>query len=337
MADRSAVVTKISMHHTLYFSGIIEPITKRAVISPFEGTIVSMPHHYGEKIKEGDLLFVLNSQEFEKQYHDALFDYLKAKDAEQIAKRRLLGMETLWKDGLIAKNALLSERAQRRSVKIAYLQAKRRFNTVMEKIEGHLKPPVLDTKISNARKELLLKAPLSGIWLYPPKVDNVFSSLEEGSKVKAGEVLGFVGDLSRLAIHIQVNEVELSTLSQGMSAHVTSPHFGKDALIGTLQHIDAEALEGKREFGARVEVSHLSPEMAEKIRVGMHVILALKSEATFALALPSDAIYEKEGRVFVTVQDHKNKKDEREISIGKFQGKMVAIESGLQEGDKVVF
>ncbi len=49
------------------------------ITSPCDGVIESLAFHYGDAVKQNQLLFVLSSEKFQTDYKAALTQYLKAK------------------------------------------------------------------------------------------------------------------------------------------------------------------------------------------------------------------------------------------------------------------
>src|SRR5438132_5685866 len=90
---------------TLYFPGVVRPYTLFPVVTKFPGNIEKMPVNYGQEVKTGDLLFVIQSQGIIKDFRSNLQNYIKAKASLQNAQYQFNGNEELYKLGLISKIA----------------------------------------------------------------------------------------------------------------------------------------------------------------------------------------------------------------------------------------
>ena len=83
---------------------MIKPLSLTSVSTPFDSVIVEKKVSFGQTVKKGDLLFVIESSELEKEYDQVLAGYLKAKDDLSTGVSKFSGTDDLWKLGLISKN-----------------------------------------------------------------------------------------------------------------------------------------------------------------------------------------------------------------------------------------
>ena len=102
--EHSIVVKEQTISSTLHFTGNVQPLQENALTSPMEAVVESMPFHYGQWVKKGQVVFTLNSTELQKQYNETLTEYLKAKDSYSIAKAKFNGTQDLLKSSPISKN-----------------------------------------------------------------------------------------------------------------------------------------------------------------------------------------------------------------------------------------
>src|SRR5437762_10094006 len=68
-----------SISNTLFYTGTIQPLKASVITSPVDGVVVDMPFQYGERVKKGQLLFVLSSAKFLSDYKAALTQFVKTK------------------------------------------------------------------------------------------------------------------------------------------------------------------------------------------------------------------------------------------------------------------
>ena len=93
------VVKEAALKSSLYFSGVVAPLHTTTVTTPIEGFIHKKYYAFGEKIKKGSPLFVIDASASSKNYSKTLTAYLKAKDQFTIEKNKFSGTQQLWKDG----------------------------------------------------------------------------------------------------------------------------------------------------------------------------------------------------------------------------------------------
>ncbi len=347
------VVAAKSLKKILHFSGTVAPIREHSIVSPMEAVIEAMNFHYGQRVKKGDVVLTLISTELQKQYNETLTDYLKAKDNFSVIQAKFNGTKELWHAGLISKNNYLSEKSGLWTSRITLMQAKRKLTELLDKMDQHHKTGDFSNlnladfeqvrQVLTANHNLIqLKAPGDGVLLYPPKSgDDKTTRITVGSEVKSGQVIALVGDLSGISIEIDVPEVDIDKIHSGMHAQVTGVAFGKEVLQGTLVAINAQASNsssgGLPSFTALVEVTHLSPKQQLWLKVGMSAAIELQSDSGKQLFVPLAAVTREQGNSVVQVKNKTGALERRIVTTGSVQEGSVVIETGLQEGDVVVY
>lgn len=347
---RYAVIAK-AIHKKVHFTGTIQPLHESTVTSPMEAVVDKMNFHYGQKVKKGDVILTLNSNELQKQFNDNLTDYLKAKDSYSIAKAKFSGTQDLWNSGLLAKNNYISEKSNMDTVRVTLMQSKRKLTELLEKIDEGTLPNMSSLSLADfdklrailASKHNLirLKAPTSGVLLYPPKAgEDKTARITVGSSIKSGQVIALIGDLSGISIEIEVPEIDISQIRAGMSAVINGIAFGKHPLKGRLIAVNAQASNagnGLPFFTAVVEVAILTPEQQALIKVGMSASIELTIDNGKQLFIPIAAIKRDKGQSLVTVQTASGVMDQRRITTGSAQADSVVVETGLKSGEVVVY
>ncbi|KTC64638.1 Membrane-fusion protein (plasmid) [Legionella adelaidensis] len=342
-------VQSTTLHKSLFFTGTMQPLRETTLTAPLDSVIDSMPHSYGQKVQKDDKVFILNSAELQKQYNETLTEYLKAKDAYVIAKSKFTGTQDLWNAGLIAKNSYIGEKSGLNTAKIALMQATERLSDLLEKTgENSANFASLSfsdfekvKKILSIKHNLVnIKATSPGVLLYPPKNSEEKSNqLTVGSSVKAGHVLGLIGDLSGVRIEIEIPEVDIDKVKPGMRAMVRSVSFPNEELTGEIVAINAQATSGNGaalpSFPAVIEVRNLSSQQQEWVKVGMSANIELFIDNHNKLMIPIQAIRHHNGKSIVSLV--KNGKIQQQIiTTGATNGDQVVVTSGLHENDEIV-
>jgi multidrug efflux pump subunit AcrA (membrane-fusion protein) len=341
------------LHKVLHFTGTIQPIQEHSIVSPMEALVETMNFHYGQPVKKGEVVLVLTSAELQKQYNETLTDYLKAKDSYSIAQAKFIGTDDLWQAGLLSKNNYLSEKSGVNTARVTLMQASRKLSELLEKMdEDNNSLPLANLsladfakikKILSANHNLIhLKAPGDGVMLYPPKSgDDKTTRISVGSSVKAGQVIALIGDLKGISVEIDVPEVDIDKIHPGIKALINGVAFGKHQLEGTLVAVNAQASNtsagGLPSFTAMVEVKKLTKEQQRWIKVGMSAAIELKIEGEKQLLIPIAAVKRDQGNSVVQVKNNKGMMEQRIITTGPAQADAVVVESGLKEGDVVVY
>ena len=318
-----------------------------------EAVVETMSFHYGQMVKKGDVVLTLNSNELQKQYNDILTDYLKATDNYSITRAKFTGTQDLWKAGLLSKNNYLSEKTGVDTARVTLMQVCHKLTELLEKMDEHsnsLNLANLSLSDFDKLKQVLtanhnlirLRATGDGVMLYPPKSgEDKTTRIGVGSSIKSGQVIALVGDLKGISVEIDVPEVDIDNIRPGMKATISGVAFGKHQLSGTLVAVNAQASNtssgGLPSFSAVVEVTKLTSEQQRWIKVGISAAIELKVEGQKQLLIPIAAVKREQGNSVVRVKNDKGVIEKRIVTTGAAQADAVVIETGLNEGDVIIY
>lgn len=350
---KSYQVNYESVNKSLYFSGTIQPLNESAMTSPVDATIEKMNCHFGQWVKKGEPVMTLRSDELQKQYNETLTEYLKAKDAYAISETKFNGTQALWDAGLLSKNNYLSEKSSFDSSKITLMESTRKLHKTLEKMNLDVSQDLSSLTLAEFDKvrqalavnhhTITLKAPVEGILLYPTQStdSNKNGKLNVGSSIKAGEVVGLIGDLSGVSVEIDVPEVDIDKIHPGMDAQITGVAFGKQMLKGKLVAMNAQATQssggGLPSFHALIEVKPITEKQREWIRIGMTATILLSTEANKQLMIPIAAVKRENGNSTVQVKGADGLIQSKAITTGTVEMDKVVVLNVLKQGDTIVY
>lgn len=349
---KSYTVHMLKMHKTLHFTGHLQPLREMTLTSPMEAVIEEIRCHYGEPVKKGQIIFVLNSAELQRTYNETLTDYLKAKDSYGMAEAKFIGTNELWKAGILSKNNYLNEESSLINARITLMQEFIKLKQLFEKTaEGQFKDlstlslaefEKVRLALTRQHNLIYIKAPSDGVLLYPPKSESdTGGPVAPGMSLKAGEVLGMVGDLSGLRVQIDVPEIDIRELKLGLPATIRGVAFGPQTLQGRLVSINAQATiqgaGGLPSFIATIEVPTLNQEQQAWIKVGMSSEIELKVESMDKILVPIAAIKPHSGHNTVKILAANGKLKIRSVITGVVDADKVVIDAGLDVGDVVMY
>lgn len=339
-------------HESLHFSGTVQPIRETTLTSPVDGVLEQVHYPYGQHVKKGEIVMTLNSTTLQKQYNDALTEYLKAKDNFSIAKTKFIGTDSLWKAGLIAKNNYLSEKSNLNTTRVTLIQAWHNLSELLAKTDGD-SPQALDQlKLSDFDKVqaalstphylIQFKAPINGVVLYPPlSGDMKTNRLSVGTTIKAGQALALIGDLSGIRVEIDIPEVDIDKIKPGLPAVIGGVAFKQHELHGELTTITSQAgVAGGGtlpSFQATVEVKHLDAQQQAWIKTGMSATVELTIHREEQLMVPIAAVHSIHGETMVRLRAADGTITEQRVETGAAKADRVAIIKGLKTGDVVVY
>lgn len=339
----------------LYFSGVIKPIHRQPIPSPVEGVVRSMVVRYGQSVKPHDLLLTLSSTELSSKYYDAFVVYLRAKDKVGQGKKEAERFRTLWKAGIISKNAYLKDQRSVEDSYLDWLKAKHLFEETANKV-GHVNLAELERLSLSDRQaiEAMMRetvvvdvlAPVGGMVLLPDKAGGKPEdpALYVGAKVTEGQALFQLADLSGFSVEVNVNEVDINRMKPGLKAVVTGPAFPNHPLVGTVSQVNtSEALLGGRfsssvvVFPVTITIKSVSPSTLAQVHSGMSAKVAIELSNQQALRVPLKAVIEHEGKPFVRRVDPATQAiQEVPVTLGKTTVRDVVVTQGIVAGDTII-
>lgn len=341
-----------SVHKTLFFNGTIKPLKEATLITPLDAVVATMHHHYGQKVKKGEVIFTLNSSQLQKHYNETLTEFLKAKDSYTIAESKFTGTKDLWDSGLISKNSFLSEESSLATVRVSLMQATQKLKEMVGNMDEDLVQNLSSLSIAEfekVRKALAgnhnlihVKAPSEGVLLYPPqKSEDNSAKLKVGSALKSGQVVALVGDMKGISVEIDIPEVDIAKIHSGMQAKVRGVALGNEVLKGELVAVNAQASNATGSnlpsFSALIEVKGLNEQQQALIKVGMSASIEIAIDSNEQLLIPIAALGQEKGQSVVKLQDKDGALKTRTVTTGAAQADKVVVASGLKAGDVVAY
>lgn len=170
----------------------------------------------------------------------------------------------------------------------------------------------------------VIRAPFAG-WLSLREVS-------PGAVVNAGTTIVTITDYSRIKLDFTVPERFVPVLRPGLAIEATAAAFPGETFRGSISSINPALDPVTRSATARA----LLPNPDLRLRPGMLMTVAIKSEARDALTVPEAAIIGEAGNAFVWKVSPANEAQRVTVDIGLRQDGRVEILSGLQAGDRVV-
>ncbi|SDB28350.1 PAS domain S-box-containing protein [Desulfonatronum thiosulfatophilum] len=361
---------------TISLSGRLQPVEEIVVTAPFDARILENHFIFGQRVRQGDLLLVLDASELEVKLREARGARIKAvqKYAElrdwdsgqdmararrsveraenklETDRRKLEESELLFSRGLIPANELDTTRQQVQSSTtdliasredLASTRDKANSDNVMiarmELENAELRLAELENQMARAR----VLAPASGVVVRPTVEEDKKLSLDRGARVTAGAALLALGDLSGLRVLTKVDEVDIGKLIAGQKVTARGDAFPGLTLSGLVAHISAQATGGSGHqaptFDVQITIPELGPEAEEVIRVGMSADLeVLVHDNPAALLLPLHLVRPQRGQSLVRVLLDDDQIEEREVQTGMTTLNAVEILAGLQVEDRLV-
>ncbi len=357
------VVKKTPFVQNLYFSGTIQPVNSKAILSKVSGSVRKVLFKYGEMVKENQLLFVLSSEKLATDYQQAINDYLEKKQAYQNGQKAFQGDELLYKAGVTSRNDYLTEQSAQQTKALDYVQAKMNLEKILAVAgvdsRGIEKLSIKDTDDINKLlqkkfEDIKVYSTATGVALIPSGAALSASASQNaagmdqphklvvGSLINKDQLLLSVGDLSGLTVKVKVNEVDIKHIKVDQKVVVTGEAFLDVVLHGSVLSVASQAEDKQGDdtsvslFDVIVKVPSLSVKQQRAIDMGMTAKVNMPISMPASMQLPIDAVSLANGKEVVKLLDKNNQAKEQVVTTGKTTIDKVIILTGLKPGDRVL-
>jgi cobalt-zinc-cadmium efflux system membrane fusion protein len=297
----------------LNVTGVVQPDIARAVpvISLAAGRVVEVRARLGDRVKKGQLLLRVRSNDVSGAYQS----YLKAVNDERLARLQLERAQILYDKGAIAKSALEAAEAAEQDAKVD-------LDTFAEQLR------LLGVDKDHPSGIVDVVAPISGV-------------ITEQQITNAGGVQGLSGpnpftisDLSYVWIICDVYENDLDAVHVGENADIRLNAYPNQVLKGRIDNILPVLDPAIHTAKVRIEVAN--PGL---MSIGMFATATFYGrQAETHAAIPASAILHLHDRewVYTPLRLAGHFRRQEVVTGGMLPGNMQEIVSGLRPGDQVV-
>lgn len=269
----------------------------------------------GQRVRRGQPMLYVASPD----YSQLRANYLKARDADELAKKSYQRAMDLYKHHAVAQQAL--EQAES-----AEAQAGGDLDAAAAalKVMGVVDPDALVK--SSPSFEVPVRAPIGG--------EVVEQSVSAGQLLQTGATQCFViSDTSKVWVLVNVYQKDLPYVHVGDPVTIQTDAY-PDVFHGRISYIAPALDPSTRTLQARIET--VNP--GDKLKKDMYVTAAVKAGALKnAIAVPDAAVLrDSDNEPFVYVQTAGGKFGRRSVTIGESNQGKTQITSGLNPGDRFI-
>ena len=157
-----------------------------------------------------------------------------------------------------------------------------------------------------------------------------------GDQVWANQPLLILPDVSKMVVETSVRETDVHKVERNQRVDIRVQAYPDLKLTGTVSLVGTLAQEERDRRGAKFfTVTVLVNESEPRLRPGMTARVEIQVEARArALAVPVDAVFEKDGRRVCYVLERRRLRP-REVLLGPSNADHVVVERGLRPGERV--
>jgi len=314
----TAVETALSVKGDLAarreLSGKVESDADVAVMAPLPVKVTSVNVTVGDKVAEGDVLFVLDKTDVEKQYRPLKdnYDRTKAVSEETLRQQRqnLEDTKTLYEAGYASKKEV-------EGMELALMSQEAQFAATLDTLSTNM------DAIEDTLADASVKAPTAGI------ISSI-SVVEAGTASPASPSV-IISRTDRVSASFEVSESLLTGLTVGQPVTVSA-----SAVDGVYEahitSISPTASPVTKLYTIKVEIENKDG----ALRSGMFVTATLDSERREnVVTVPSGAIVaEAGGDVVFIVEDGVARRVS--VETGLVSGDVTEIVFGLEGGEEIV-
>lgn len=325
-----ARVTRKTVRVTVSASGSINPWRQIEIKSKASGTIIKLGAEAGDRVQNGQLLAMLDKTDETTKLNQIKANVISAQakvdQAHEIlkqSKRALLQQQAMASGNLTAQDAVFAAQTQFRLNQSNLTIAQAALMNAREQHKSAL----------NSYRDTEIHAPSSGVILDRlVEEGNVISS--GLSAANGGTLLYHLGDLSRLLVKADVDEVDIPNVRAGQTAQVTADAFPDRTFDAKVTQVAPMATTVANVTVYAIQAEITDPDRAD-LKPGMSAALEIQIKAVpDALTVPSDAIIVRRGKRFVMVKNGKEYRRQA-VKTGATNDTDTQILSGVEEGDTV--
>lgn len=157
-------------------------------------------------------------------------------------------------------------------------------------------------------------------------------SVRDGMAVSPGMTLATITGTSHVWIEVAVPEARARQVRAGQAVDVMLPSNPGTALQGVVKSVLAEGNAETRTLRVRIAL----PNPDGRLQTGLSAVARFKGNAQQAVVVPAEAVIRTGTRAVVYVAGSDNKLRPVIVHLGIESGNDVAIESGIEDGQRVV-
>ena len=289
------------------------------------GIIKSSEGDIGTKVKEGDVLFTMDSVEV----GDAVNGYINYKSILALELRNLERIKALYEKKIVSEKDLIEISIKYEETLAALRTARNKmeiYGLTARDIEG-----INPESDGNTISKLFIRAPINGTVIEKHAVNGEYWDTDSEIDVMT------VSDLENLWVLADVYEADLKALldanSEKAECEIEFLPFKGKVFRGTIENIGMTIDEVTRTVKVRIAIGN--PDGI--LRPGMFCSVKIPSNPSDEMAaVPESAVLSDEGKSFVFVEIIENFYARKPVSTGRKYDGYVEILKGLAPGEQVV-
>ncbi|ABQ60453.1 hypothetical protein H721_01630 [Brucella ovis IntaBari-2006-46-332] len=324
-------VTRGDIENAITAVGTLSALRSVNVGAQVSGQLKSVKVEVGDHVKQGQLIAEIDPSPFEKKVEiaGAQLDNLKAQLLSKDAQRTLKKLNAARQKSLLATRGVSQATVDQANADLLMAEAEvKALNAQIRQQEAQLASDKVDLGYTS------IYSPMEGT-----VVDEAAKEGETLNAVQSAPTIVTVADLKVMTVEAQVSEADISKLKPGMPVYFTLLGQPDKRFTGTLRQIKPTPATDNNVvlYYALFDVPNPTGELMIDMSAQVYFVLG---EAKDVLVVPTAALTDKQKggkpQVTVKVADESGTLVERPVKVGVRNRVLAEIQSGLEEGDRVV-
>ncbi|AIJ71511.1 MULTISPECIES: efflux RND transporter periplasmic adaptor subunit [Brucella] len=324
-------VTRGDIENAITAVGTLSALRSVNVGAQVSGQLKSVKVEVGDHVKQGQLIAEIDPSPFEKKVEiaGAQLDNLKAQLLSKDAQLTLKKFNAARQKSLLATRGVSQATVDQANADLLMAEAEvKALNVQIRQQEAQLASDKVDLGYTS------IYSPMEGT-----VVDEAAKEGETLNAVQSAPTIVTVADLKVMTVEAQVSEADISKLKPGMPVYFTLLGQPDKRFTGTLRQIKPTPATDNNVvlYYALFDVPNPTGELMIDMSAQVYFVLG---EAKDVLVVPTAALTDKQKggkpQVTVKVADESGTLVERPVKVGVRNRVLAEIQSGLEEGDRVV-
>lgn len=349
---KTAVIENTSIQQEVYASGTVSPVLQQQITVMTPGKVSKVYVNTGDKVKVGQVLVQMDTALADAQVAQAKAGVKTAEANLSSAQKTLESLKSAQAVSGAAQASLAQMPAQQEPSSVPTFEIPVNASVSQPENTNKLGPDsaVQQAEAAVSQAQAMLQQAQEGLKVAEAaRTQNVYkasiagtvleSNAQEGSMASGQFPLLVIGDLSKLQVLSQLNEVDAGKVKLGQKVSITSKVLSAP-LTGAVSEIAPQAVSKTSlqagntppSVAVKIGLNNVPAELKPGYTVDLNIATASKENI---LAIPQEALFQEGGKSFV-FRIVNNILAKTEVSLGIANDTLQEVTSGLKAGDLVV-
>ena len=333
-------VNKGTVEDIINESGIVELGEQQPLKAPVEGTVAKVLVGIGDRLNAGQQVVLLQDpqqqnslSEYQLKLQETQLDVEssrqkveKEKATLTVIQKKLQADQKLFERGFISQDELQNQKDRVTNAKATLADAEQAVRRVMLRLQ------LLQLQGQELEKQLQ-----QNVVVAPGESKVLEVTVQRGDVVERGDLLLTIGNPKQELVKLELSILNARKVQLGLPARISAIGTSSQTFTGRVKSLSLIAKravsQNQATVSAIVELDNPSGKLIPGSQVSVDIIL---EQYQNVVILPTQAVQRSEAGAFVWLQDEEGKAQKQPVTLGLEGITTIAIESGLNSGDRVI-